>query len=497
MAILGAIAVPHPPLIVPAVGRGDERRIQATIDAYELATRKLLSLQPDCLVVTSPHAPLFRDGFHVTTDEQIQGDMARFRARDECISASCDVSLAREIVQRANAAGITAAGSEFYRDDMDHGCYVPLHFVREAFRASGMQAASGPADLPCPIVRIGLSGLSPQTHRVFGRVIAEAADALGRRVGFIASGDLSHKLLEEGPYGFAPEGPVFDERIGEIFASGDLDELFSFDEDFCEAAAECGLRSFQIMAGALEAQQEVGGDVFAPELLSNEGPFGVGYGVATFLPAGLAASGEEGAGEAAARGGGGAGTATEAGGAESEGALPPAIDPCIRLARLSVETYVKTGVPAELPGDVPAELLERQAGVFVSLHERGELRGCIGTISATTSSIAEEILQNGISACSRDPRFDPVRPDELEHLKYSVDVLGPAEGIASPAQLDPQRFGVIVTKGWKRGLLLPNLEGVDTVDEQLSIAKRKASINPADDDVQLERFEVVRHTLGG
>ena len=173
------------------------------------------------------------------------------------------------------------------------------------------------------------------------------------------------------------------------------------------------------------------------------------------------------------------------------------IDPHVALARLSVETFVKTGRAATLPETVDPTLLSRRAGVFVSLHEHGDLRGCIGTIAATTASIAEEIIQNGISACSRDPRFPAVRPEELDYLEYSVDVLEDAEPIDSPAQLDPKRYGVIVTKGWKRGLLLPNLDGVDTVAYQLEIAKRKAGIDPADDDVELERFEVVRHTRGG
>lgn len=471
MSIVAAIAVPHPPLIVPDVGRGDEKRIRATVEAYGKAARELLERGPNCLVVTSPHAPLFRDGFHVTTDAGLDGDMARFRAPHARIHAECDVELAREIVARANGAGIPCVGSDRYRDDMDHGTYVPLHFVREGFRDMDPEAAAA-ADLPCPIVRIGLSGLSPQMHRQLGRIVAEAAEALGRRVGFVASGDLSHKLLPDGPYGFAPEGPVFDERIGRVFAEGDLDALFDFDEDFCEAAAECGLRSFQIMAGALDgADCEIA-------MLSNEGPFGVGYGVATCMPKVSEARGE-------------------GDGPQGDDPDDSGMDPHIALARLSVETYVRTGRPARLPDDVPADLLGRRAGVFVSLHEHGDLRGCIGTISATTGSIAEEILRNGICACSEDPRFPPVCPDELDYLDYSVDVLGDAEPIASPSQLDPRRYGVIVTKGWKRGLLLPNLDGVDTVEDQLSIAKRKAGINPADGNVQLERFEVVRYTRGG
>lgn len=173
------------------------------------------------------------------------------------------------------------------------------------------------------------------------------------------------------------------------------------------------------------------------------------------------------------------------------------IDPYVALARLTVETYVNERRVADVPEDTPEELLSQRAGAFVSLHAHGNLRGCIGTISATCSNVAEEIIQNGISSCSRDFRFRPVRPDELDYLEYSVDVLGDAEPISSPDELDPKRYGVIVTKGWARGLLLPNLDGVDTVEVQLAIAKQKAGIPVDDTDVDLERFEVVRHTRGG
>lgn len=172
-------------------------------------------------------------------------------------------------------------------------------------------------------------------------------------------------------------------------------------------------------------------------------------------------------------------------------------DPYVALARLTVETFVREHRVVEVPADTPAELLEQRAGAFVSLHAHGQLRGCIGTISATCENVAEEIVQNGISSCSRDFRFRPVRPDELDYLEYSVDVLGEAEPIESKDELDCVRYGVIVTKGFQRGLLLPNLDGVDTVEMQVAIAKQKAGIAVDDDNVQLERFEVVRHTRGG
>ena len=134
----------------------------------------------------------------------------------------------------------------------------------------------------------------------------------------------------------------------------------------------------------------------------------------------------------------------------------------------------------------------RRAGVFVSIKEEGRLRGCIGTIQAVQESVAQEIIDNAVSASTRDPRFQPIEEDELDKLTISVDVLGDMEKISSPEELDVKRYGVVVTKGYKRGLLLPNLDGVDTVEEQLAIAKRKAGIKEQE-EVSLERFEVVRH----
>ncbi|MDO5116955.1 MAG: AmmeMemoRadiSam system protein A [Eggerthellaceae bacterium] len=480
MGIVYACAVPHPPLIVPAVGRGEEKKIQATIDAYHQIAREVLAAKPDVIVVTSPHAPYFRNVFHITTDAMLWGSMAQFRVPVCCIEARCDITFARTLVSELRKNDIPAATSDDYRDDMDHATLVPLYFVREAYREAAGEDGQLGVDLPCPIVRIGLSMLPAETHRELGRIIAHVANEQGKRVAFIASGDLSHKLKADGPYGYVPEGPAFDAQICELFAAGDLDGLFMMDANLCEAASECGLRSFQIMAGALE-----GLDVDA-ELLSHEGTFGVGYGVAAFRIADLPSCECE-----------PSWPVQDAAPDEQEPEVSEDVDPHIALARLSVETYVRTGRAAQLPADVPQELLNTQAGAFVSLHEHGQLRGCIGTIAPTRENVAQEILQNGISACSRDPRFDSVTEDELDYLEYSVDVLAPAEPIESTDQLDPVRYGVIVTKGWRRGLLLPNLEGVDTVDEQVFIAKRKAGISPLDTNVQLERFEVVRYTRGG
>ena len=145
-----------------------------------------------------------------------------------------------------------------------------------------------------------------------------------------------------------------------------------------------------------------------------------------------------------------------------------------------------------MPAGLPKEMYQDRAGVFVSIKEEGQLRGCIGTLQAVQPSIAGEIIQNAISASSKDPRFPPIQAKELDKLVISVDVLGPMEEISAPGMLDVKRYGVVVTKGYRRGLLLPNLEGVDTVEEQIAIAKQKAGIGEYE-EAGLERFEVVRH----
>ncbi len=129
----------------------------------------------------------------------------------------------------------------------------------------------------------------------------------------------------------------------------------------------------------------------------------------------------------------------------------------------------------------------------MSIHSRGRLRGCIGTIAPVRSCLAEEIIRNAVSAAAEDPRFDPIRPEELKWLEINVDVLGEPEDIRSTDELDVKRYGVIVTRGHRRGLLLPDLDGVDTVEQQVAIARRKAGIGPSE-PVSLQRFEVVRHT---
>ncbi len=165
--------------------------------------------------------------------------------------------------------------------------------------------------------------------------------------------------------------------------------------------------------------------------------------------------------------------------------------PLAALARQTVELYVKEHEVPSPPAQLTPEMKE-QAGVFVSIHKRGELRGCIGTFEPQEDNVAGEIINNAISSATRDPRFPPIAPDELEDLDYSVDVLTQPVPVNGKDKLDPRKYGVIVECGWRRGLLLPDLEGVDTVDQQVEICCMKAGISP-DEPTSLYRFEVKRY----
>ena len=461
MSILAAYMVPHPPMIIPEVGRGSETQIEATQKAYMQVAEETADLKPETIIISSPHATMYADYFHISPGKKAEGSFAQFHAPQVRFRENYDEELVRAIEQKAKESSFPAGTMGQREKALDHGTMVPLYFILKKY--TGFR-----------LVRIGLSGLPLEDHYRLGQIIQSAVAAVGRRVVYIASGDLSHKLQSYGPYGFAPEGPVYDARIMDVCSRAAFGELFGFDDAFCERAAECGHRSFVIMAGALD------GIAVEANRLSHEDVTGVGYGVCTFHPkeadenrhflAVLQKNEEKRLTEARQHS-----------------------DAWVNLARESAENYVLRHQVMKVPDHLPEELLNRKAGAFVSIHKQGRLRGCIGTIAPTRASLAEEIIHNAVSAAVSDPRFDPIQPEELKWLEINVDVLGEPESIQSEEELDVKRYGVIVTHGQRRGLLLPDLEGVDTVHQQVAIARQKAGIGP-EEQVSLQRFEVVRHT---
>ena len=450
MPVIEAYMVPHPPIAVPEVGRGEERKIQPTLDAFGRIADRIADIRPDTIIVTSPHATMYADYFHISPGKSARGDLGGFNAPQVSFDVEYDTELVREIISAADRAGIPA-GTDGERDPrLDHGVMVPLYFINKKYN-------------DYKLVRIGLSGYSLDVHKSLGRVIDSAAKKTDRKIVIVASGDLSHCQKKDGPYGYRPEGPLYDSRLMDVMQRCALSELTHFDEELLDRSQECGHRSFVIMSGVLYSH------TVTSEVLSHEATFGVGYGLAIFRINDKDSDNEK--------------------GVDRKGA--DAMDAYVKLAKDTIYSYVRGEKLPELSG-LPDEMMHTRAGAFVSVHEFGMLRGCIGTISATCDSLAEEIQENAISAVSRDPRFSPVREDELDNLEINVDVLGDAEPISSPEELDVKRYGVIVTNGMRRGLLLPDLDGVDTVSQQIDIARQKAGIGPSE-EISLQRFEVIRH----
>lgn len=460
MSVIAAFVVPHPPMIIPAVGRGSEDQVKLTTASYQKVAKRIAELRPDTIVISSPHSVLYSDYFHISPGERAGGSFAEFGAPGVTFDVTYDTDFVNALSEEAVRTGFPAGTMGEKSKNLDHGTMVPLKFILKEYT-------------DFKLVRTGLSGFDLLKHYEYGMMIKRVADALGKRVVFVASGDLSHKLRDYGPYGFAPEGPEYDRRIMETLGSGNFGELFDFDEAFCDKAAECGHRSFVIMAGALD------GCALDIERLSHEDVTGVGYGICTF----------------------------EVKGEDKDRHFlaqrirleedilkkkKEASDAYVKLARESAEYFVTNGRKMDVPAWVPQELLNEKAGAFVSIHKFGRLRGCIGTILPTTGCLAEEIIRNAVSAVSEDNRFDPVEEEELPWLDINVDVLTPPERISSESELDVKKYGVIVECGYKRGLLLPDLDGVDTVEQQITIAMRKGHIAPGS-SIDLYRFEVKRH----
>ncbi|MDK2816359.1 MAG: hypothetical protein PWR22_988 [Moorella sp. (in: firmicutes)] len=454
--ILDVAFMPHPPLMVPEVGRGEVARIKATVAAARKLAARVAAHQPEVIIIISPHGPVFRDAVGIWATGELKGDLAAFRAGEVKFTYPLDLKLSRAIAEAARESGLPVAWLDDaacrrygLTPELDHGMMVPLYYLRQAGIAT-------------PLVAMGMAFLERQQLYAFGAALARAIETGPHRVLLVASGDLSHRLLPGAPAGYDPRGREFDARVKELLARLDVEGILAIPEDLAEKAGECGLRSFIMGLGALDGYEVRG------EVLSYEGPFGVGYLVAHLETAGKDP---------------GRSLLAEAKEPEAE-SLP------VRLARQSLEHYLRTGKVLPVPEPLPQELAGR-AGVFVSIKKHGSLRGCIGTIGPTRANLAEEIIYNALAAGLEDPRFPPVTVEELPELQYSVDVLSEPEP-ATLADLDPKVYGVIVSCGRRRGLLLPDLEGIDTVEEQVAIARQKGGIGP-DEPYQLERFKVTRY----
>ncbi len=430
--------LPHPPIIVPEVGRTRLAQCQATCAACRDFAARLVAARPDRLLLVSPHAPRRTTAFGIYGGERLRGDLGRFGARAAAVDLENDAGAGEGISQAARRAGLEVWSIP--QQPLDHGAVVPLCFLVEA-------GFAGPACVISPPAVQDTSALI-----AFGHAVAEAYGALGGRPALVASGDMSHRVTPEAPSGYDPRGLEFDRALVDLAAAGALARIPRIDAVLREAAGEDTTESITIVSAAL------GFHPSGAAVLSYEHPFGVGYLVAVLhdgkqAPAGPASL-----------------------------ALLPAI------ARETIQAQLEKREP-----DLPAAAgrLREAAPVFVTIRRRdGSLRGCMGSLHPLHADLVAETADRALTAAFHDPRFPPIGKEELCGLHIEVSVLGPRQRVSSLDELDPRRFGVVVSdESQRRGVLLPAIEGVDSISAQIAIARRKAGI-PEGDDVRIERFEV-------
>lgn len=451
-AIVFSGIAPHPPIMVPEVGRDSIAEVRGSIAAMAELTRRIIQSGAETVVIISPHAPLSPDAFVAYHSQPLHGNFANFRAPGTTVEFPIDEELLTGIVNAAAHADYDVPALK--GQALDHGTAVPLYFLDR----NGWQGR---------VVALGYSFLANEDHLKFGECIREAAESRGRAVAFIASGDLSHRLKPEAPAGYNSSAHLFDEQVVAALTRNTPLQIVDIDPNLRRTAGECGYRSILVALGLTEGLPP------ACEVLHYEAPFGVGYLVAQITNVKPGSGSEE--------------------SIASIGEQTSVAEDLPALARRAVESFVRDGRQISPPENA-AEILGARAACFVSIKTRaGDLRGCIGTIEPVKATLGQELIANAISAATHDPRFAPVDESELANLRYSVDILSAAEP-TTVADLDPAIYGVIVEdeSGSLRGLLLPDIPGVDTTEQQVNIAARKAGIAPGT-PLKLSRFRVDRY----
>jgi AmmeMemoRadiSam system protein A/AmmeMemoRadiSam system protein B len=445
--VVCAILMPHAPILVPGVGGERSGAAIASCRAMRTAAQCVMNHHPEAVVLISPHSPRQARAFGFWADDPVQGSFAQFDAPQVAVSLPLDQKLAEAIATEARARDLETWA--IHHRDLDHGALVPLWFLAEA----GWEG---------PTVILSLNYPGDDGLVALGGAIAAAAQTLSRRIAIVASGDMSHRLTAKAPCGFHPQAHRFDETFINLIHAGDYRKLGNLASELRELAAEDAVDSTLIAAAAVNWQNT------GHQVLNYEGPFGVGYGEAILFADKKLLSAAAPAKNVVDK---------------NDGKILPG------LARRSVEAALSNS--SEAPPPAVGGYLNTKQGVFVTLFRRdGQLRGCIGTFAPTSPNLVIETWRNARLAALQDNRFSAVTAGELGDLLFSVSVIHSLEDVLSEEELDPQRYGVIVSASdGRRGLLLPGLNDIKTTEEQLRIARKKGWITP-DESIMIQRFEV-------
>jgi AmmeMemoRadiSam system protein A len=444
--IVFAGLMPHAPILVPGVGRERLAEVAATVQSMATVSSHAMAAQADTLVLISPHSPRQPGAFGLWQTRKLRGSLARFGSPESRVELPLDRAFAERLETAAAHRGLRTWS--ITGEPLDHGAMVPLCYLVSA----GWKG---------PTLILGLNYTGDGGCDELGEAIAATARELNRRTAIIASGDMSHRLTTSAPCGYHPDAHRFDETFIALLQTGAFREIIRIDASLQELAAQDVTDSTTVALAATGYRTD------GHAMLSYEGPFGVGYGVAILFEP-----------EHSDRRGS---TVEKAGRTLTRFTELPAV------ARCAVEAQFRDG--SKMPRLRAAGDLTERHGVFVTLRtDEGALRGCRGTMQPVESDLVQETWRNAVATAFHDHRFPPVRAADLPHLRCSVSVLEELEPVASPEALDPAIYGVLVSAAdGRKGGLLPAIAGIDSVEQQLAVARRKAGIAP-DEWIGIQRF---------
>jgi AmmeMemoRadiSam system protein A len=444
MAIPCSVLMCHAPIVIPDVAGHRARQCAETTRAMRDIASRICAHGPDAVVLVSPHGPRHATRWGICTQSPLSGNFGRFGADHIGVIVPGAPPAAARLTPIARAMRLTTR--EIAGDNLDHGALVPLYFLKQA----GWDG---------PTLLIALPQSGTKSEERMGQAIARAADEAGERWVILASGDMSHRLNPNAPAGYHPLAKEFDRTFKTRIDAGDLRGACAIETELREIAAEDVIDSCAVAAGAVGYRSE------GHRTYSYEGPFGVGYLEAVLQEEVPPHSGAH---------------------DYSEHRPWPMMLQIARdaiLARITHNAYRPPVLPK--PWNNPQ-------GVFVTLRRTdGALRGCIGHVDPLFAGLAEEVADCAAAAATQDTRFARVSPNELPNISIEVSLLSRPEPVADMSELDPKRYGLVVSSGRARGVLLPNVPEVNTVEDQLRIAASKGQLPPGRPWI-IERFEVAK-----
>jgi len=437
--------MPHAPILIPDIAGERSRDVVSSQSWMAQAGKEIAATDPDIVVLVSPHSPRKRDAFGVYRPTVLRGVLDQFGWHQPFFEFSNNLYLANGIQQRGADEGLLFF--DIPTNSLDHGATVPLYFLSQAEWCGD-------------IVVIGLGPHDGGMLERLGTCIRSACDDQGLSFALIASGDMSHRVTASAPCGFHPDAAAWDQDLIQMVQGADSEAIKMMDECLRNTVAEDSVDAIRVALGFL------GDDAFQPEVLGYEAPFGVGYGTARLSREPFPSNHSKHAHDEDTQ----------------KKRLPS-------LAWQAVMEHLKLAAPSITE---PIHSLHNwKAGTFVTIRSRnGDLRGCIGTIEPQQDNIVEETRRNAVASAFRDHRFSPVTSDELDDLQFEVSVLHPPHPVTNLKTLNPQCDGLIIqTKAGRRGLMLPDIPQLDTVEKQIEAICRKVNI-PLDTPMDFQTFRV-------